>query len=127
MDRENCSSGIAVLSFLTGAIVGAGIALLVAPKSGRETREMLGEYGVEIKEKAAGLRTDAKLKAEALIDRGSEMIEKGRAMISRGGDMISEGKEYVEEKRRTLTSAIEAGKEAMKQEKENLSAAMGGE
>ncbi len=128
MDRDNCCSpGVAVLSFLTGAVLGAGLALLYAPKTGRETREMLGEYGTDIKGKASGLRTDVKGKAETLIERGSEMINRGKNMVGRGSDMLSHGKEYIDEKRQTLASAIEAGKEAMKQEKENLSSSLSGE
>jgi len=41
-DRGAGTSGV-VLSFLLGALSGAALAILFAPRSGRETREMLGE------------------------------------------------------------------------------------
>ncbi|MGH9870328.1 MAG: YtxH domain-containing protein [Candidatus Polarisedimenticolia bacterium] len=43
MSDESRGSGAATvaLAFLAGAAVGAGVALLLAPRSGRETREKL--------------------------------------------------------------------------------------
>ncbi|HUL78738.1 MAG TPA: YtxH domain-containing protein, partial [Vicinamibacteria bacterium] len=41
-ERSAGTSGV-VLSFLLGALSGAALAILFAPRSGRETREMLGE------------------------------------------------------------------------------------
>ena len=43
MDREGGSSGVRtiVAGLLIGALVGAGIALLVAPSSGEETRRLI--------------------------------------------------------------------------------------
>ena len=43
MDRDGGNSGVRtfVAGLLIGALVGAGIALLVAPSSGEETRRML--------------------------------------------------------------------------------------
>ena len=43
---ENCDSGRVggyVAMFAIGAAIGAGVALLYAPRSGRETRELLAE------------------------------------------------------------------------------------
>ncbi len=51
-EGEGGSSGILV-AFVLGAAVGAALALLYAPASGRETREFLGEKAREGREKAA--------------------------------------------------------------------------
>jgi len=37
------AAGTVVVSFLAGAALGAGLALLYAPKSGRETREQIAD------------------------------------------------------------------------------------
>jgi gas vesicle protein len=124
MNRDNnCSAGIAVISFLTGTVIGAGIALLVAPRTGEETREILKGYGYDLKEKGSKIPTHIKDSAEHAIDRGKELIEQGKQMINRGTEMVSHGKDYLDEKKQTLSAAIEAGKDAMKEEKEKLSAA----
>jgi gas vesicle protein len=115
--EETCSSGVAVLSFLTGTAIGAALALLLAPRSGRETRELIAEYGTEFKERAVGEIRD---RGEDAIEHGREMIERGKELVSRGTEMVNQGRDYLDEKKKTLSAAIEAGKEAMQKEKETL-------
>ncbi|MBI5559516.1 MAG: YtxH domain-containing protein [Deltaproteobacteria bacterium] len=123
MNRDNsCSSSIAVVSFLAGAAIGAGVALLFAPKTGEETRRMLKDYGEDLREKTGNIPAHIKDSAEQAMDRGKELIEQGKQMISRGTEMVSHGREYLDEKKQALSAAIEAGKEAMQQEKEKLTA-----
>ena len=121
---DSCSAGIAVLSFLSGALVGAAIALLTAPKTGRETREMLAGYGEELRKKTEHLPEELRERAGTVVDRGKEMIEQGKNLIERGTELATQGKEYLDEKKRTLSAAIEAGKKAMEQEKEALNRAL---
>ncbi|OGW44208.1 MAG: hypothetical protein A2Y66_04140 [Nitrospirae bacterium RBG_13_41_22] len=94
------STGSIFLSFLLGGLVGAGFALLLAPQSGRETRQRIKEITGDVKEKAMGYVGDAKDKITGGIDKG---------------------KEFYEEKKSVITTAIEAGKEAYEKEKERLS------
>lgn len=92
-------AGSVLLSFLLGGLVGAGFALLLAPQSGRETRQKIRELSGEAKEKAMGYVEDIKGKITTGIDKSKEFIEGKKTMIS---------------------SAIEAGKEAYEKEKERL-------
>lgn len=122
MNRDECChSGIALLSFLAGTVVGAAVALLTAPKSGQETRELLKEYSTDLREKASQWPEELKARSGDALDRGKEMIEKGKELISRGTELATHGKEMLDEKKQALSEAIEAGKEAMEQEREALS------
>ena len=85
------------LSFLAGAAVGAGLALLVAPKTGKELRE-----------KIADLTDDAVSKIKDYASEAQSKITSS----------LEEGKELIKEKKSIITSAIEAGKEAMERERE---------
>lgn len=100
MKDESYSSGSLFLSFLLGGVVGAGLALLLAPQSGRQTREKIREMADEMKDKTTGYIDDAKKKATSFVD---------------------EGKGFYEEKKSMVKSAVEAGKEAYEKEKERLS------
>ncbi len=45
MDSKNSyGTGSLLLAAVGGALVGAGVAMLLAPKSGRETRQQLADY-----------------------------------------------------------------------------------
>ena len=46
-------------AFLLGGAIGAGIALLYAPRSGQETREMLVDEGERVAERALSSIQDA--------------------------------------------------------------------
>ncbi len=96
-ENKGISVSTVFISFLAGAAIGGGLALLVAPKTGKELRE-----------KIADLTDDAVSKIK---DYASEAQSKITATLE-------DGKELIKEKKSIITSAIEAGKEAMEREKE---------
>ena len=81
--------------FFLGGVIGAVAALLVAPKTGRETREILSERSNEVAKRAQALATDAQ----------------GRA-----GEWFDKSRELFEEQTQRLMTAFEAGKDAMREE-----------
>lgn len=81
--------------FFLGALAGAAAALLMAPKTGRETRDLLTERGGELFKKAQ---------------------EKAGETQGRASDLLDKGREYFEEQTQRLASAFEAGRSAMKEE-----------
>lgn len=122
--QENYNAGLTVLSFLAGAVTGAAVALLVAPKSGRETRELLSNYGEELRERCRHLPDEVREQAGGAVDRGKAMIDQGKELIERGSKLAAQGKDYLDDKKKSLSAAIEAGKRAMAEEKESLEQAM---
>ncbi|HIJ79976.1 MAG: YtxH domain-containing protein [Desulfobulbaceae bacterium] len=122
MSKDDCSSsGAAVLSFLAGTVVGAAIALLTAPRSGQQTREMLSGYGEDLVDKMDNLPAGVREYGETAIERSKNMIEHGKNLINRGTELASQGKEFLDEKKEALSEAIEAGKRAMEEERKALS------
>ncbi len=49
---QNNGAGLFLSGVVVGAVVGAGIALLYAPRSGKDTRAYLSDRGRELKERA---------------------------------------------------------------------------
>jgi gas vesicle protein len=88
-----------VLSFIMGGVVGAAVAILFAPWEGRQARGKIRDLAEEVKDKTGHLSDEWKDKAAVYIEKG---------------------KEFVEQKKSALSSAFDAGREAMKQEKEEL-------
>lgn len=62
-------------SFLQGVILGAAIALLIAPRSGRETRDILSERGLEIRDKAKDIAVDTRSRAQTVISDARNKLE----------------------------------------------------
>ena len=57
--NDSGGTGITMTGFLLGAVVGAGIALLLAPGTGDETRRKLGETAKRIGSKASDIGSKA--------------------------------------------------------------------
>ncbi|HSA61654.1 MAG TPA: YtxH domain-containing protein [Nitrospiraceae bacterium] len=97
MADERGSSATVLLAFLSGAALGAVAALLMAPQSGRESRDQLRGYA---------RRAEDNLRD--LAGRAGEAFE----------EVVDQGKEFVDAKKGVLREAFEAGREAMKRERE---------
>ncbi len=54
-------------SFLRGIAVGVALAMLFAPRSGRETRGMISEKGNEIKDKAFDAAKNTRERAQTIV------------------------------------------------------------
>ena len=96
-ENQSCANGSMLLAFLLGGVIGAGIALLVAPQSGKETREKIKDLTGDLKEKAADYAGQVKNKVSSTVEHG---------------------KDFIDEKKTLISSAIEAGKDAYSKEKE---------
>lgn len=62
-------------AFLRGMVIGAAIALLVAPRSGRETRHILTERGGEVYDKASYIAKDTRDRAQHVVSSAKNKIE----------------------------------------------------
>jgi gas vesicle protein len=81
-----------IVPFLVGGLVGAGIALLLAPKSGREMRADIKDLALKTKDNVA-----------ATIQKGRDLYEESTSALS---GAIEAGKAaYVEEKQRHIKAA----------------------
>jgi gas vesicle protein len=94
---EETSAGEKALFFVLGAFMGAATALLLAPRSGEETRKLI----------AAKAREGADL----IANRTREVAEKTSSYVDRG-------KELLQQQRDQLSAALEAGKQAYREEKD---------
>jgi gas vesicle protein len=75
--------------FLAGAAIGASIALLYAPKSGRDTRRLIGRKARHSREAVTEVGRD-------LIDKGRELYEKGLRVADDAAEMFDRGRRLVE-------------------------------
>jgi gas vesicle protein len=137
--ENNIGKGL-FLGFLAGGALGAVIALLYAPKSGRELRKDIKEKTDEYIEDAEKYVTEARDKAKSMINEGkkksdriiedakhkSEAILKDAEKIfgeakQKTENAINTGKNSIEGEGERIKSAVKAGVDAYKETKNNNS------
>lgn len=104
------NNGEKFLYFLIGGFVGASVALLFAPKSGLETRQLLTD---KYRTGTEGLSRRVQAGREYISETAHELGDRLSETVERGKDVITRQKEQV-------VSAIEAGKKAYQEEKSKL-------
>jgi gas vesicle protein len=101
------SGGDKFLYFVAGAGIGAALALLFAPKSGKETRDLITRTATESRDFINNKVTE-----------GRQFVEdKGRKVSDDFNSFIDRSKEAVQRQKEQLAAAFEAGKSAYRDEK----------
>jgi len=77
--------------FLVGVGVGGAVALLLAPKSGEQTRKLIAKKAEQGK---------------------AYVTSRSRELKDQAGDLVGKGKDLVNKQRERLAEALDSGKEA---------------
>jgi gas vesicle protein len=94
---EEATTSEKALYLMLGAMIGAAAALLLAPRSGEETRKLIASKARE----------------------GADVIStRTKDLAGKTSDYVDRGKELLQGQRDQISAAIEAGKQAYKEEKE---------
>ena len=88
MERDN---GSIFVWFTAGALLGAAVALLLAPESGKHTRRKLVKH-------AERSRKSIVESGQDLFDRGRELYERGREIAEDAAEMFERGRRVAEKK-----------------------------
>ena len=70
------NGGAKAIWFLAGFSVGAVVALLLAPRSGEETREFIGKKAEEGRDYVTAKGKEFRRAAEDLVDKGKDLVAK---------------------------------------------------
>jgi gas vesicle protein len=88
------------LYFLTGLATGVAVAVLFAPHTGIETRDLIGRKTEEGK--------------EALREQGLKLKNQAIEMRNRANDLMDKGKQTLKEQKERLAYAVDSGVSAYK-------------
>lgn len=72
-------SGSWLFTFILGGLIGAAVALLAAPKSGRQTREQLKDIAEDAKEKAESYYEQARSKVSDAMQKGTDVFHQKKS------------------------------------------------
>jgi gas vesicle protein len=104
---ENGGGGDKFLYFLAGAGIGAVFALLFAPKSGRETRDIIAKTA-----------TDGRDYVTSKYSEGRQYVDETSKKVSTDfSSFLDKSKEAMQRQKEQLAAAFEAGKAAYRDEK----------
>jgi len=107
MSDRNGDFGAFITGFVIGGLVGAAVSLLLAPQSGEETRTLIREKSIEIKDQVEQTAEEARLKAEQLATEAKTKAEE----LQRRGQVV------LEEQKSRIEKAVETGKKATQRKK----------
>ncbi len=96
-------------SFIAGALIGAGVALLLAPQSGAELRGMLRRYAYDAKDEIYERGRQA---WDTEVERGKDYLETGKESLREAG---KGAREYMETGRETARDAAREATKRMQQ------------
>ena len=97
-------------TFATGGLLGAGVALLLAPQSGRKTRRSLAQLGSTIQKGSSRLQSD-------LNRRMDHLIVDIRGNLKSG---VNNGKSWTRQKRGEIERALRTGKRQIEKEVDRI-------
>jgi gas vesicle protein len=84
--RDACVSRLAW--FLTGAVIGATVAILYAPASGKDTRKYITSRAQQGKQAVAGT-------SKEIVDASREMFDRGRKLVDEAADLFDHARKMV--------------------------------
>lgn len=115
MDESDSKVMTGALLVLAGAVLGAGVALLLAPQSGKETRRDITKYARKARRKVEGVAGEV---AETVSDFAEAVEEKAEELLDRGKDLAKESREAV-------LAALEEGQERIGRQRDRLAKLLG--
>ena len=87
-EEEGFDFGNNVAWFLTGAFIGAAVAILYAPKSGKETRQYLADKVQQSKDAVTESSNN-------IVEASKDMFERGRQLVDDAADLFERGRKLV--------------------------------
>ena len=108
-DKECCPAGDVVKVVVAG-LIGAGIALLLAPQTGKKSRKYLASCAKDFGSKANEAANDF---AETLSDFVDSAGNRAAELLHEGGDLTTESK-------KTLIKALEKGQAILEKQRKKL-------
>lgn len=94
---DQAGAGEKTLYLMLGAMIGAAAALLLAPRSGVETRRLLASKAREGVDLVSS-------RTRGVVEKTSEFVERGKGLL--------------QQQRDSMAAAFEAGKQAYREEKD---------
>jgi len=88
-NKEGSAVPTVIAAFAVGALMGAGLAILFAPRSGKETRDMIAKKGHDLKDAASEALDEGKKMLGEAKDRANHVIASGKEAVREVADSVT--------------------------------------
>ena len=92
-ERED-GGGSFLMGLLAGTVLGAGLGMLFAPKTGSEIRSQIGEQAGRLRSTANETYQQASEKVSQMMDRGREAYDRARGAVGQPGTETPTGSTF---------------------------------
>jgi gas vesicle protein len=121
-DRNGSDFGSFLSGLVLGGLIGGAVALLMAPASGEETRKLIRDRGIELRDKTEDALEKAAAEARQRADELTAMAKERTAELrGKANELRSRGEAAVEDIRLRGEAAVEAAKNPPKSKKDGAS------
>ena len=108
MTERDGDFGAFLAGFIIGGMAGAAVALLLAPQSGEETRTIIHDRSIELKDKAAEKAESARIKAEAAAsDARARADEIAKLTQEKAIEFKKKGQEVYQAQKSKISAAVQ--------------------
>lgn len=99
--------GAFLVGFVVGGLTGAAVSILFAPQSGEETRAIIRDKAIELRDHASESVEDARVKAEkAWVDAKEKADEWSKLAKDRTDELLQKGEQALDEGREIIAESI---------------------
>jgi gas vesicle protein len=117
-----------MVGVLVGGAIGAAAALLYAPQSGPETRDLIKERAVEAKDKTGELATQVRERASTIANQAQSRVGEITTQVKTRADevghqaheIIDRGREVIDRQKEAVIAAVDAGRQAYQEKQTTL-------
>ena len=99
--------GAFLIGFIVGGLTGAAVSLLFAPQSGEQTRELIHDKAIELRDRAAETVEEARLHAEEALEDAKHKTEEWTKLAKvQADELLHKSEKALEEGREKLVETI---------------------
>ena len=110
MDKDSNNAMVGALMLVAGGIIGAGVALLFAPQTGKKTRRDIVRIAKKTKHKAEDV-------VDNFTDTISDLVD---AVGEKASGILDQGKDLAHDAKKEVLRAIEDGQARLEKQRSKL-------
>jgi len=105
---ENNDFGAFLIGFIVGGLTGAAVSLLFAPQSGEETRALIRDKAIVLRDQAAESVEEARLQAEKAWEEAKQKADEfSKVAKEKAAEYRTKGEKKIDESREKLAETIQ--------------------